>query len=58
MKASFIKQVPKILNYRNYKYFNNDIFRDELMYEISKIGLNILVNSLKSYSCPPKNKVC
>ena len=40
MKASFLKQVPKILNYRN--YFNNDIFRNDLMYEISKIGLNLI----------------
>ena len=42
MKASFLKKVPKIINYRNYKYFNNDIFRNELMYEISKIGLNLI----------------
>ena len=42
MKASFLKQVLKILNYRNYKYFNNDIFRNELMYGISKIGLNLI----------------
>ena len=26
MKAKFIKQKPKILNYRNYKFFNNDTF--------------------------------
>ena len=42
MKASFLKQVPKILNYRIYKYFSNDIFRNELMYEIRKIGLNLI----------------
>ena len=42
MKANFQKKVPKILNYRNYKYFNNDIFRNELMDEISKIGLNLI----------------
>ena len=41
MKANFLKQVTKILNYRIYKYFNNDIFRNELMYEISKIVLNL-----------------
>ena len=39
MKSTFQKQVPKILNYRNYKYFNNRLFQDDLMYEISKIGL-------------------
>ena len=25
-----------IINYRNYKYFNNDSFRNELMYELSR----------------------
>ena len=38
MKSTFQKQVPKILNYRNYKHFNNILFQDDLMYEISKIG--------------------
>ena len=40
MKSIFQKQVPKILNYRNYKRFNNEIFQNDLMFEISKIGLN------------------
>ena len=40
MKSTFQKQVPKILSYRNYKSFNNTLFQNDLMYEISKIGLN------------------
>ena len=40
MKSTFQKQVPKILNYRNYKRFNNELFQNDLMFEISKIGLN------------------
>ena len=39
MKSTFQKQVPKILNYRNPKCFNNTLFQTDLMYEISKIGL-------------------
>ena len=40
MKSTFQKQVLKILSYRNYKSFNNTLFQNDLMYEISKIGLN------------------
>ena len=38
MKANFHKQMPIIINYRNYKSFNNDSFRNELMHEMSKYG--------------------
>ena len=38
IKANFQKQKPIIVNYRNYKFFNNIIFRNELMYELSKTG--------------------
>ena len=40
MKSIFQKLGPKILNYRNYKRFNNELFQNDLMFEISKIGLN------------------
>ena len=40
MKASFTKQTPKILNYRNYKNFNNEKFRNNLLQELSKIGFS------------------
>ena len=38
MKSTFQKQHPKILNYRNYKCFNNGNFGDELQYEIEQRG--------------------
>ena len=38
MKANFQKQVPKILYYRNYKSFNNDNFRNDLLQDIRKHG--------------------
>ena len=42
MKSEFIKQLPKIMHYRNYKYFDNTKFQNDLMFAISKIGLNII----------------
>ena len=36
MKFSFQKQEPIIFNYRNYKRFNNDKFRNDLLHEFSK----------------------
>ena len=36
MKVSFQKQTPKTLYYRNLKYFNNDLFRNELYQELNK----------------------
>ena len=35
MKTSFRKLKPKIINYRRYKHFSNDIFRDSLLEELS-----------------------
>ena len=40
MKSTFQKQVPKIFHYRNYKRFDNNLFQNDLMYEISNVGLN------------------
>ena len=31
MKATYKKSQPKIINYRSYKYFNNESFREELI---------------------------
>ena len=38
MKSSFQKQEPILFNYRNYKHFNNDKFRNDLLYEFRKKG--------------------
>ena len=36
MKVSFQKQTPKTLYYRNLKYFNNDLLRNDLYQELNK----------------------
>ena len=38
-KSSFHKKEPKLFSYRNYKYFNNDNFRNDLLQEIHQVGL-------------------
>ena len=43
MKSSFYKQEPNIFNYRNYKKFNNESFRNDLLYEISKKGFHDVI---------------
>ena len=40
MKTSFRKLKPKIINYRKYKHFSNDIFRDSLLEELSQVRIN------------------
>ena len=40
MKASFQKQEPKVLKYRNYKCFDNGSFRNDLLHELCKIGFS------------------
>ena len=38
MKSMFQKKQPKVLNYRNYKFFNNDNFRNDLLQAIQYEG--------------------
>ena len=38
MRVNFQKQMPKVLNYRNYKLFNNELFRNDLLMEFSVLG--------------------
>ena len=40
LKSSFMKQEPKIFNYRNFKRFKIENFRNDLLYEISKKGFH------------------
>ena len=42
LTSNFVKQEPKIFNYRNYKKFNNKSFRNDLLGEISKKGFHEL----------------
>ena len=37
MKSKFQKLQPRIINYRNYKYFNKENFKIDLMHEIQRI---------------------
>ena len=57
MKSSFQKQEPKILNYRNYKFFNNENFRSDLIYAIGKLGFhNISCEKFESLFMATLNK--
>ena len=40
MKINFQKQAPKILYYRNYNHFNNELFRIDLIQELSTQGFH------------------
>ena len=40
LKSSFIQQQPKIFIYGNFKCFNNENFRNDLLYGISMKGLH------------------
>ena len=42
LKSYFKKENPKVIIYRDYKYFDNEMFSIELENELSKIGLLIL----------------
>ena len=40
MKTTFNKLKPRITNYRKYKNFSNDIFRDTFLEELSQVQIN------------------
>ena len=39
LKSSFAKQKPRVLNYCNYKFFNNTLFRDQILNELRNSNL-------------------
>ena len=54
MKTFFEKRQPRVVNYRDYKYFEHDRFRTDLLSEFGKAnieekenGLNNLLNARK-----------
>ena len=47
MKTNFRKLESKIINYRNYRYFCNDRFREKVTSELSKVALE---NSDKGFN--------
>ena len=49
LKSSFAKQKPRILNYRNYKFFNNTLFRDQVLNKMSDSTLQTIDENLKHF---------
>ena len=49
LKSSFAKQKPRILNYRNYKFFNNTLFRDQVLNKLINSNLQISDKGLKHF---------
>ena len=49
LKSSFAKQKPRILNYRNYKFFNNTLFRDQVSNKLMNSKLEISDKDLKHF---------
>ena len=39
MKATFEKLQPRVVNYRDYKYFENSRFRADLLSKLSKVNI-------------------
>ena len=48
-KMTFKKLKPRVINYRNYKHFNNERFRDDLLSEISNSYLEFDNNSFDEF---------
>ena len=71
LKPSFAKQKPRILIHHNYKFFNNTLFRDQVLNRLRNSNLQISDKDLKhfketclsvascqfsvSYQCPTKS---
>ena len=49
LKKSFAKQKPRILNYRNYKFFNNTLYRDQVLNKLRNSNLQISDKDLKPF---------
>ena len=49
LKSSFVKQKPRVLIYRNYKFFNNTLFRDQVLNKLRNSNLQISDKDLKHF---------
>ena len=49
LKSSFAKQKPRVLNYRNYKFFSNTLFRDQVLNKLRNSNLQISDKVLKHF---------
>ena len=69
MKTSFERLKPRVVNYRDYKSFENKLFRGELLFELSNSTLEENVDGLEKFiaicqkninylPCPSQTKVC
>ena len=57
LKNYFKKEAPKVIIYRDYKYFDNEKFSNELENELSKIGsLTLIYDILKNVCMDVVNK--
>ena len=65
MKSTFQKNKPNFLNYRNYKFFNNETFKNDLFHEIQLLGIQnieckqfeILFMKILNYHAPQKTRL-
>ena len=49
LKSSFAKQKPRILNYHDYRFFNNTLFRDQVVNKLRDSNLQISDKGLKHF---------
>ena len=49
LKSSFAKQKPRVLIYCNYKFFNNTLFRDQVLNKLRNSNLQISDKDLKHF---------
>ena len=49
LKSSFTKQKPRVLNYRDYKFFNNTRFRDQVLTKLRNSNFQISDKNLKHF---------
>ena len=49
LKSSFAKQKPRILIHHNYKFFNNTLFRDQVLNKLRNSNLQISNKDLKHF---------
>ena len=59
LKASFDKQKPNVVNYRDYKNFRAETFRQELQTELADIDVQCLtlLGNFHPYSCAPSSRI-
>ena len=49
LKSTFAKQKPRVLNCHDYKFFNNTIFKDQLLNKLRNLNLEISNKDLKHF---------